>query len=91
MSKEGLLISLLKLEQSVAKLRKSKSNNIGIEEIKRKFNMLRNNFSKKKIKEIRKKIYKKEKINKYLNKTRRTRNKTRKTREKILHQGITRG
>ena len=53
--------------------------------------MLRNNFSKKKIKEIRKKFYKKEKINKYLNKTRRTRNKTRKTREKILHQGITRG
>ena len=64
-SKEGLLISLLKSEQSIAELRKSKSNSIAIEEIKRKFNMLRNNFSKEKIKEIRKKFYKKENIDKY--------------------------
>ena len=33
--KEGLLISLLKSEQSIAELRKSKSNSIGIEEIKK--------------------------------------------------------
>ena len=44
MSREGLLISRLKSEQSIAELGKSKSNSIGIEEIKRKFNMLRNNF-----------------------------------------------
>ena len=61
MSKEELLISLLKSEQSIAELRKSKSNSIGIEEIKNKFNMLRNNLSKKEIKKIRKKIYRKEK------------------------------
>ena len=36
MSKEELLISLLKSEQSIAELRKSKSNSIGIEEIKKK-------------------------------------------------------
>ena len=50
MSKEGLLISFLKSEQSIAELRKSKSNSLGIEEIKKKINMLRNNFSKEKIK-----------------------------------------
>ena len=35
MSKEELLIDLLKSEQSIAALRKSKSNSIGIEEIKK--------------------------------------------------------
>ena len=65
MSKEGLLISLWKSEQSIVELCKSKSNGIGIEEIKRKFNMIRNKFSKEKIKEIRKKFHKKEKIDKY--------------------------
>ena len=35
MSKEELLISLLKPEQSIAELRKNKSNSIGIEEIKK--------------------------------------------------------
>ena len=35
-SKEGLLISLLKSEQSIAQLCKSKSNSLGIEEIKKK-------------------------------------------------------
>ena len=65
MSREELLISLLKSEQSIAQLRKSKSNSIGIEEIKKKINVLRNNFSKEKIKQIRKKLYKKEKIDKY--------------------------
>ena len=34
MSKEELLITLLKSEQSTAEIRKSKSNSIGMEEIK---------------------------------------------------------
>ena len=68
MSKDGLLISLLNSEQSIAELRKSKSNNTEIEEIKKKINVLRNNFSKEKIKEIRKKIHKKEKIDEYFSK-----------------------
>ena len=59
MSKEELLISLLKSEQSIAELRKSKSNSIGIEEIKSKFNVLRNNLSKEEIKNIRKFFYRK--------------------------------
>ena len=62
MSKEELLISLLKSEQSIHELRKS-NNNVEIKEIKEKFNALRNKFSEEKIKEIRKKFYKKEKIN----------------------------
>ena len=66
MSKEELLISLLKSEQSIAEFHKSKSNNAEIEEIKKNFNALRNNFSKEKIKEIRKKFYEREKIDKYL-------------------------
>ena len=37
MSKEGLLIALLKLEQSLAELRKSKSNTAKIEETKNLF------------------------------------------------------
>ena len=37
MSKEGLLIVLLKLEQSLAELRKSKSNSAKIEETKNLF------------------------------------------------------
>ena len=36
MSKEGLLISLLKSEQSITERRKSKSNSIKIEEMKKK-------------------------------------------------------
>ena len=36
MSKEGLLISLSKSEQSITELRKSKSNSLGTEEIKKK-------------------------------------------------------
>ena len=60
-SKEGLLISILKSGQSIDELRKSKSNGIGIEEIKNKFNMLRDNLSKNEIKKIKKKNYRKEK------------------------------
>ena len=61
MSKEGLLISILKPGQSIAELPKSKSNSIGIEEIKNKFNTLRNNLSKKETEEIRHNFYRKEK------------------------------
>ena len=65
MSKEELSISLLKSEQSIAEPRKRKLNNTEIKETKKKFNALRNNFSTKKIKEIRKKFYEREKIDKY--------------------------
>ena len=61
MSKERLLISILKSGQSIAELRKSNNNNTEIKEIKEKFNVLRNEFSKEKIEEIRKKFYRKEK------------------------------
>ena len=62
MSKEGLLISIIKSGQSIAELRKSNNiNNAEIKEIKEKFNALRNKFSKKEIEEIRKKFYRKEK------------------------------
>ena len=44
MSKEGLLIALLKSEQSPAELYKSESNNTEIEETKKIFNALRKNF-----------------------------------------------
>ena len=44
--KEKLLIALLKLEQSLAKLYKSKSNNAEIEKTKKIFNELRNKFLK---------------------------------------------
>ena len=44
MSKEGLLIALLKLKQSLTELRKSKSNSAKIEETKKIFHELKNNF-----------------------------------------------
>ena len=61
MSREELLIALLKSKQSHSELYKSKSNNAEIEETKKIFNELRNKFSKSKIKEIRKNLYEKEK------------------------------
>ena len=61
MSKEELLIALLKSNQSLAELYKSKSNNTEIEEAKKFFNELRNKFSKLMITGIRKKLYEKEK------------------------------
>ena len=74
MSKEELLISLLKSEQSIAD------------------DTLRNNFSKEEIKEIKKKIHKKEKIDKYFReqetKQEERDKKTRRTREKTLQQRI---
>ena len=50
MSREELLINLLKSKQSHAELRKSKDKNAEIEETKKFFNELRNRFSKEKIK-----------------------------------------
>ena len=61
MSREGLLIALLKSKQSHIGLYKSKSNNTEIEETRKIFNEIRNKFSKSVIKEIREKLYEKEK------------------------------
>ena len=61
MSREGLLIALLKLEQSRAEFYTSKSNNAEIEETRKIFNEIRNKLSKLKIDEIRTDLYKKEK------------------------------
>ena len=46
MSKENLLITLLKSNKSHIELRKSKDNNPELEKNKKLFNELRNNFSK---------------------------------------------
>ena len=59
MSREGLLIAILKSKQSRVELYKSKSNNTEIEETRKFFNEIRNKFSKSVIKEIRKKLYEK--------------------------------
>ena len=87
MLKDGLLTSLLKSEQSIAELRKSNNNNNAkIKEIKEKFSVLRNKFSKEKIKEIRKNFYKKEKISHRLEELEKKNfNKTRRKRKKTLH------
>ena len=66
MSKGGLLISLLKSEQSIAELCKSKDNNAEIKEIKEKFNVLKNRFSKERIKKIRKTFCFREETDEYL-------------------------
>ena len=66
MLKEELLNALLKSGQSMAELRRSEVNNAEREEIKKIVNALRNNFSKEKIKRIRRKFCKKEEIDKYL-------------------------
>ena len=65
-SKEDLLISLLKSNQSHTELRRSEYNNAKIGETKRIFNELRNNFLKKEIKKIRIKFHNTEEINEYL-------------------------
>ena len=57
MSKEELLIALLKSNQSLAELQKSNSKNAKIEETRKLFSELKNRFSKEKIKEIREKFY----------------------------------
>ena len=66
MSKEDLLIALLKSNQSHAELRKREDNNAKIKETKQVFNKLRNNFSKEEIKKIRRKFRFKESIDEYL-------------------------
>ena len=53
MSREELLIALLKSKLSRAELYKSKSNNAEIEETRKIFNEIRNKFSKSVMKEIR--------------------------------------
>ena len=68
MSREELLIALLKSKQTHAELLRSKDNNAEIEETKKMFNELRNRFSKKK-KKIRKKFGFREGIDKHLKKT----------------------
>ena len=66
MSREDLLIALLKSNQSHAELRRSEDNNAEIKEIKRIFNKLRNNFSKEEINKIRRKFRFRESIDEYL-------------------------
>ena len=66
MSKEDLLFALLKSNKSHIELRLSKDNNPEIEETKKLFNELRNNFSKEEMKKIRKKIHLKGAIIRYL-------------------------
>ena len=66
MSKENLLIALLKSNKSHTELRTGKDNNAEIGETKKIFNKLRNNFSKKEIEKIRRKFHYMEKIGKYL-------------------------
>ena len=61
MSKEELLIALLKSEQRRAELYKRKSNNSEIEEARKTFNEIRNKLLKLEIKEIRRNLYEKEK------------------------------
>ena len=93
MSREELLISLLKSKQSIAELRRSKDNNAEIEETKKYFNKLRNRFSKEKIKRTRKKFRSRKEIGEYLKELEKNKkfNGTRKTREKTLHQTIKKG
>ena len=51
-SREELLIALLKSEPSHAELRRNKDSNTEIEESKKKFNELRNNLSKEEIEKL---------------------------------------
>ena len=66
MSKEDLLIALLKSNKSHAEIQRSKYSNTEIEETKKIFNKHRNNFSKEEIHMARKKFDLKEGMSKYL-------------------------
>ena len=65
-SREELLISLLKTEQSIAELRRGKDNNAEIEETKNIFHELRNRFLREKTEKIRRKFCFRERIDEYL-------------------------
>ena len=66
MSKENVLIALLKSNKSHTKLCIGKDNNVEIGETKKIFNEFRNNFSKEEIKKIRRKFHYMEEIGEYL-------------------------
>ena len=66
MSREDLLIALLKSNPSHRELLKIDDGNTEIGEIKKLFNNLRNNFSREEIKKHRKNFYKKEQVYNYL-------------------------
>ena len=66
MSKEGLLIALLKSNPSHTELLKIDDSNTEIGETKKLFNNLRNNFSREEIKKHREKFHKKERVYNYL-------------------------
>ena len=92
MSREDLLIALLKSNQSHAELRRSEDNNAEIKETE-KINELTNNFSKEEIKKIRRKFRFRESTDKYLKELEEKDSLTEqeKTRKKTLHQKITKG
>ena len=75
MSREKLLIALLKSEQSHAELYKNKSNNKEIEETRKFFNKIRNELLKWKTKEIRKYLSEREKELKSENEKQKTQHK----------------
>ena len=65
MSKEDLLIALLKSNPSHTELLKIDDSNTEIGETKKLFNNLRNNFSREEIKKHREKFHKKERVYNY--------------------------
>ena len=86
MSKEGLLIALLKPGRSFAELHKINSYNAEIEKIRENFNELRDRFSRSKIKKIINKIYKIENNENFYKKGRKTIERCLTELEKSLHK-----
>ena len=84
MPRKDLLIALLKSNQDHTELQKSKYNNKEIEETKKTFNELRNNFLKEEIKKIREKFDDREYLNEYFKK-----HEKRKKIHKTEYQSIT--
>ena len=66
MSRDDLLITLLKSNHSHTETLKINDSNTGIGETKKLFNNLRNNFSREEIKKRREKFYKKERVYNHL-------------------------
>ena len=85
MSKEDLLIDLLKSNQSHAELRKSEDNNTEIRETKKIFNEVRNNFSKEEIKKIRRKFRFKRGFDEYLKELEKKDSLTKKEKQEKKH------